>query len=96
MVANAIPVFTPQLVKSHEATDVANVRSAYAALMADFIANGSASTATVTAQQKEASWQGPGGSITTQINGTESHVEIPAKTDSYIITINARGLLTIN
>ena len=35
LVAIAIPVFTTQLEKSREATDMANVRSAYATLVAD-------------------------------------------------------------
>lgn len=91
LVAIAIPVFTTQLEKSREATDVANVRSAYAALMADYIADGSAGSAVVTAQQQQSSWQGPGGTIMTQINGSESSYPIPAKTDSYTITINSDG-----
>lgn len=35
LVAIAIPVFTSQLEKSREATDLANVRAAYAEVMAD-------------------------------------------------------------
>ena len=37
LVAVAIPVFTEQLEKSREATDVANLRSAYAAAAADYL-----------------------------------------------------------
>jgi len=93
LVAVAIPVFTTQLEKSREATDIANVRSAYAALMADFIAGGpsAASQATVTGQQQVAGWQGPEGTITTQINGVEDHVSIPAKIGTYTITIGSDG-----
>ena len=96
LVAIAIPVFTTQLEKSREATDIANVRSAYAAQMADFIANGSANPATVTAQQEKDGWQGPGGKIITQINGVEGTVDIPAKTDTYTITIGSDGKPTIS
>ena len=91
LVAVSIPIFTTQLERSREATDIANVRSAYAALAADFIATGSASTATVTAQQKQDGWQGGGGTIITQINGVESSVSIPAKTDNYSITLDTSG-----
>lgn len=37
LVAIAIPVFTSQLEKSREATDAANIRSAYAEIMADAV-----------------------------------------------------------
>ena len=37
LVAIAIPVFTTQLEKSREATDQANVRSAYAEAVADYL-----------------------------------------------------------
>ena len=39
LTAIAIPVFTTQLEKSREATDMANVRSAYANVMADYLLN---------------------------------------------------------
>ncbi len=41
LVAIAIPVFTAQLEKSREAVDAANIRSAYAEAMADYLTNGS-------------------------------------------------------
>ena len=47
LVAIAIPVFTAQLEKSREATDLANVRSAYAEVVAAFINDGKAHTASV-------------------------------------------------
>lgn len=98
LVAVAIPVFTTQLEKSREATDVANIRSAYAALMADYIANGSASTATVKVNQTVAGWQGPGGTIMTQINGVESPYSITAKNGSgnYTVTIDASGYPSVS
>ena len=40
LVAIAIPVFTAQLEKSREATDLANVRSAYAQVMVDALDDG--------------------------------------------------------
>ncbi len=60
LVAVAIPVFTTQLEKSREATDVANLRSAYAEAVADLMTNGTSSGAasdSYNVQQKTASWQ---------------------------------------
>ena len=47
LVAIAIPVFTTQLEKSREATDLANVRAAYAEVTAAFIEDGKAHSASV-------------------------------------------------
>lgn len=70
LVAISIPIFTGQLEKAREATDAANIRAAYAAVSTDMLldskenedANGvkyadGVYTATVTATQKEDSWQ---------------------------------------
>lgn len=60
LVAIAIPVFTSQLEKSREAVDAANIRAAYAELMADEISDTVKTTAdayTVTLTQKTADWQ---------------------------------------
>ena len=64
LVAIAIPVFTSQLEKSREATDIANVRSAYAEVVTNYLSKGdSATTMTVEAKQTVADWQGPSGTI---------------------------------
>ena len=64
LVAIAIPVFTTQLEKSREATDIANVRSAYAEVVTAYLTDGNASaTMTVEAKQTVPSWQGPAGAI---------------------------------
>ena len=60
LVAIAIPVFTAQLEKSREATDLANVRSAYAEIMAQYLTwDGSSAIAdiTVPAKQAQDNWQ---------------------------------------
>ena len=60
LVAIAIPVFTSQLEKAREATDAANIRAAYAELMADEISDTvktSTDAYTVTLTQKTANWQ---------------------------------------
>ena len=80
LVAIAIPVFTSQLEKSREATDVANVRSAYADVMVRYLADGNKSAnMNVSARQGVADWQtSPAPVLTTQINGSESSITIPA------------------
>lgn len=59
LVAIAIPVFTAQLEKSREATDAANVRSAYAEVVVKVLENpqGSISQKSVTFKQRQAGWQ---------------------------------------
>ena len=57
LVAVAIPVFTSQLEKSREATDVANLRSAYAEAMAEFLETGAeAKSRDYKVQQKDTDW----------------------------------------
>ena len=64
LVAIAIPVFTSQLEKSREATDIANVRSAYAEVVTNYLSKGDSTTKiAVEAKQTVADWQGPSGTI---------------------------------
>lgn len=59
LIAIAIPVFTSQLEKSKEAVDAANIRSAYAEVMADAL-TGSVDTTgkyDVTIKQGTAGWE---------------------------------------
>jgi len=100
LVAIAIPVFTNQLEKSRESTDLANVRSAYAEIMTQYLEDGSAHTMTVTAQQKVADWQtSPQPGLTTQINGSESTLTFSAKTTgSYTValTVGTSGEVSVS
>ncbi|WP_051656842.1 type IV pilin protein [Butyrivibrio sp. AE3004] len=99
LVAIAIPIFSTQLEKSREATDLANVRAAYAEVMAQYLTgNGSGKSMSVTANQTQASWQGPAGAITTQINGTEGKVSFAAKIkpNKYKVAISSGGTVTVN
>ena len=54
LVAIAIPVFTTQLERSREATDLANIRAAYAEAMTDYLANGTSATASGSIKQQDA------------------------------------------
>lgn len=61
LVAISIPIFTTQLEKAREATDVANLRAAYAEQAAALLTWDGSSTIddiTVTAKQTQAGWQG--------------------------------------
>lgn len=57
LIAVAIPVFASQLEKAREATDLANVRSAYAQVSTEALLGDSEATATVNLKQKQADWQ---------------------------------------
>ena len=58
LVAISIPIFSTQLEKSREATDIANIRSAYAEVVTGYLAdNNSSSKITVNLQQAVDSWQ---------------------------------------
>ena len=99
LTAIAIPVFTSQLEKSREATDQANVRSAYAYLMTEYLTNAdNAYSTTVSARQTQPDWQGPSGTIVMQVNGSEKAANYAAQVSgaTYDLQINASGSLTIN
>lgn len=57
LIAVAIPVFASQLEKAREATDLANVRSAYAKVSTEALLGDSETTVTVDLKQKQADWQ---------------------------------------
>ena len=57
LVAIAIPMFASQLEKSREATDLANVRSAYAQVSAEAMLGDTNATVSVGLKQKKADWQ---------------------------------------
>ena len=100
LVAIAIPVFTTQLEKSREATDISNVRAAVAEVTTQFLADGAQKSfsATVTPQQKQANWQNSNnGKLYTRVDGVEKSVTVPAKTSgTYNVKINAKGSITVS
>ena len=57
LIAIAIPTLASQLEKSREATDLANVRSAYAQVSAEAMLGDTNATVTVDLKQKKADWQ---------------------------------------
>ena len=86
LTAIAIPVFTSQLEKSREATDMSNLRAAYAEITANYLANGAslaasgtsnATSADVALRQTQSGWQNTeNGKLYTRVNGVENSVQI--------------------
>ena len=100
LVAVAIPVFTQQLEKSREATDIANVRSAYAAVITNYLGNNTSDSMDVEAKQTIASWQGTPGIIEYQNGSAMTAYPYSAVTsgNSYHvgITLDSSGNVTPN
>lgn len=64
LVAISIPIFTSQLEKAREATDMANLRSAYAEVSADLLTNDASNMSkTVSATQTVSGWQTNNGTV---------------------------------
>ena len=97
LVAIAIPIFTSQLEKSREATDLANVRSAYAEQVAAYLTadDGAAITdINVPVKQKKPNWQCDGDEATTTISeGTSgTGISVPAATSgNYVVHVATSG-----
>lgn len=93
LVAIAIPVFTTQLEKAKEATDLANIRSKYAELVISVL-DGSQTTAsdTVTLTQGQPGWQmspAPSGVAGVAFTGS------PSANGSCAISIDGSGTASL-
>ena len=97
LVAISIPIFTAQLEKSKEATDVANVRAAYATLTAQYIQDAKAGSIQVPAKQGQTGWQtSGGGKLETMVDGTMATKSYSARTSgNYTVKIDASGVVTV-
>ena len=99
LTAIAIPVFTAQLEKSREATDLANVRAAYAEQMTALLSwDGTAANLPaeikVPVKQTQANWQCDGNEATTTIaEGKEGGgIAVTALTSGdYVVKVKADG-----
>ncbi len=103
LVAIAIPVFTTQLERSREATDLSNIRAAYAEAVADYLANGASAAKTATVsniQQTVDGWSIEDAKLYTRVNGTETPVDLPAtgivKGKTVTVTVSASGAVSIS
>ena len=100
LVAIAIPVFTSQLERSREATDLSNIRAAYAEAVADYLATGASAqkTAQVTnVKQTVSGWTIEDPKLYTRVNGTESAISLPdiKAGDTVTVTVAADGTVTV-
>ena len=102
LVAIAIPVFTSQLEKSREATDISNIRSAYAEAMAEYLSSGAddAYYSEVSLKQQVDGWQNKeNNTLYTRINGKEEPVTIDdsivGKGKTVYVNVAADGTVTV-
>ena len=101
LVAIAIPVFTTQLERSREATDISNIRSAYAEAVSDYLtagANKSKSGKVTKVQQTVSGWQtSPKPVLYTRVNGSEKAVSLPSniKGKAVYVTVKADGSVEV-
>lgn len=97
LVAIAIPVFTSQLEKSREATDLANLRSAYAEQMTAILTWDGKSDipdVSVTAKQAQAGWQSTADGKAYIGEGLDaSKIEVDASTTGWTVkaTVDKTG-----
>ncbi len=103
LTAIAIPVFTSQLEKSREATDLANVRSAYAEQMAAYLTSDNKTTIpdiNVPVKQTIANWQSQGNATDAIISEGKSGagIKVPQKTSgNYTVKVNVEtGVVEVN
>ena len=99
LVAIAIPVFTSQLEKSREATDLANTRSGISGVTVQFLNDGKSHNVEITAKQTQENWQSEGDA--TKVNLTAfnesgtADIEVPQSTKGWKIEIDTDGVTTV-
>lgn len=95
LVAISIPIFSAQLEKSREATDAANIRSAYAEVSANLLTDDSYDKSVeVPAKQKKAGWQGT--DYSTKGDSTIGGQHVDASTSGWTVKAdNTNNTVTI-
>ena len=101
LVAIAIPVFTGQLEKAREATDLANIRSAYGEVVSKYLTDGKAYTATVVAKQTKEGWETTGTdllglTLASDATSTETALGGKKNPNSWTVEIDTEGTVTID
>ena len=92
LVAIAIPVFTGQLEKAREATDIANIRAAYAQACLNYLeSNGTTATADTVAMVSNGAFDKIGASEAVMIGGTDFTGKSVDKGATYTITVTTTG-----
>lgn len=98
LVAIAIPVFTGQLERSRQATDLANIRSAYATLVANYLDAPGSNTISVAAKKTQTWLSTVDPNLVTMVNGTKGTVSLPGGVTSgsnYYVNIDKAGTVTV-
>ena len=102
LTAIAIPVFSSQLEKSREATDLANIRSAYAALVSEYLTADSTfagKSIAVAAKQTQDNWSNGTANeyIGTDLGSASGTVEVPVvkAPNNYYVNISPTGAVTV-
>ena len=92
LVAIAIPIFTAQLEKSREAVDAANIRAAYAEVIAAEISGVGDTTKTIKTKQATAGWSTPVDLPANLYETTEgASKKVPATPNTVTITSTTSG-----
>ena len=89
LVAIAIPIFTSQLEKAREATDLANIRTAYAEVVSENLASGTATPKEVKLTQTQKGWQTTEVEFPDNLSGTKDYE--PQEGDTVKITATSSG-----
>lgn len=99
LVAVSIPIFTAQLEKSREATDQANIRSAYAELVAGYLEKDGSASIKVPVKQRQSKWQcaSNAASITIAEGKKSGGIKVAAKkSGEYNVKISSSGTVSVN
>ena len=94
LVAVAIPVFSNQLEKSKEATDMANIRAAYAEVTSAWLDDNAEHTASVPLKSKTSDWKSDADA---EVAGVKAQTIIGTGTKTAIeVKITTEGAVTID
>lgn len=96
LVAIAIPIFTTQLERAREATDLANIRSAYAEVVTAYLGDGSSHSAKISVNQRIPKWQTTKGSQSVAQIGTEIAITGGSKYGYYPVTYKVSDQYTVS
>ena len=100
LVAIAIPVFTNQLERSKEATDLSNIRAAYAEVVADYLGSGATTEKVASVnlvRQGTAGWVISDHNLWTRVNGKSAPVTVPdiGPNDKVQVKVSKGGTVTV-
>ena len=91
LVAIAIPIFTAQLEKSRESTDMANIRAAYAEVIASYIQDSKAVSAKVELKSDITNWKSDDGAKIANVVAKEIIGSASSAVTEATVAINDKG-----